>query len=290
MMKIFTATALALSLVFSPPVLAKEVQKKEEEIIRTVLKPLEKRGIKVEKIQPLTEIKVPGFDGFTVEVVDEIGARRIKRYIWISKDGKYIALNLLKVGERNGQRIIEPLQPKNAVSPLKKDFSWLKEVDQKLNKAGISHVIGKGEKKLYVIWDVFCPFCYRHFKEFNEETAKKLGVELHLIPFAVHGERSIKGLVYCTKLTKEKGVEGTFNYLYSLGNGNFRKYSKALQKEIEKESKETNKELAGVFKELRETLAKNNIRATPTFIFIPSGNEGYIFIGSRPLEEVVKTK
>ncbi|TCK04586.1 DsbA family protein [Phorcysia thermohydrogeniphila] len=289
-MKILS-TVLALSLALSPLAFGNEVKnevKKDEELIRTVLKPLEKRGIKIGSIQPLTDLKVPGFDGFIVEVIDEGNARKIKRYIWVSKDGKYIALNLLEVTEVKGDKILKPLQPKNAVSPLKMDLSWLKSVDEKLNKAGIPHVIGKGDKKLYIVWDVFCPFCYRHFNQFNEETAKKLDVELHLIPFAVHGERSIKGFVHFAKLAKEKGIEETFKHLYSLGNGNFRKYSSEIQKEMKKEGED--KELAKVFKELKDTLAKNKVRATPTIIFIPSGNEGYIFVGFRPLEEVVKLK
>jgi len=253
-----------------------------------ILKPLENRGIKVDKIEPVSDIKVPGFDGFTVEIVDEANARKIKRYVWISKDGKYIAINLLKVEEINGKEVLRPLQPKNSVVPIKKEFPWLKEIDKKLSEAGIPHVIGKGEKKLYIVWDIFCPFCYKHFNELNAETAKKLGVEIHLIPFAVHGKRSIDGFVQYAKLSREKGVEETFKYLYSLGNGNFRKYSREIQKKIKENSED--EKLKKLFTELRDTLAKNGVRATPTIIFIPSGEKGYIFVGFRPLEEVVKLK
>jgi len=82
-MRRFLSVGLIFSLFIAPAVYGAEKQKQEEELIREVLKPLESRGLKLETIKPFKDEKVPGFDGFIVEVKDENNARKIKKYIWI---------------------------------------------------------------------------------------------------------------------------------------------------------------------------------------------------------------
>jgi thiol:disulfide interchange protein DsbC len=274
------------------PVKAYKVSKEEEEIIRTLLKPLQVRGIEVKEIKPAPEVKVPGFKAFEVVVSDKLNAREVSKYIFLSKDDKFLTFEIFKV-RREGKTIhIEPLRPKEAVKPLKVDLSWLKDVEKKLQENKVPFVVGKSDKKVYITWDVLCPFCYRHFDKV-EEIAKKEGVELHMIPFPIHGEASIKGMIYYTKLAREKGVAGALKELYKLGDGDFGKYREKLEEITKKmELSEEDKKLEKFFKELRQELAEKGVRATPSMIYIPPGekDKGYIIVGFKPIKELLKMK
>ncbi|WP_456419399.1 DsbA family protein [Thermovibrio sp.] len=267
--------------------------KKEEAIIKALLKPLKVRGIEVKEIKSAESVKVPGFRAFEVTLLDKINSKEIKRYIFISPDNKYLTLEIFEVKEEGKTIHLKPIRPKNPVKQVKVDLSWVKEIDRKLQEANIPHVVGKSDRKVYIVWDVFCPFCYGHFNQIKE-IAEKNKVEIHMIPFPIHGENSLKGLIYYTQLAREKGATEAFRELYNLGDGNFRAYAKKLE-EKEKElklSKEEQEKLKKFFNQLKEELVKKGVHATPSIIYIPEGekDKGYIIVGFKPIDQVLKMK
>ncbi len=266
---------------------------KEEFLVKALLSPLSSRGVEVKEVKPVPSVKVPGFKTLEVELLDKRNGREIKKYIFVSQDDKYLALEIFKVKEEGKTIKISPLTPKNPVKKVKVDLSWVKEVDKELQKENIPHVVGKSDKKVYVVWDVYCPFCYSHFNQV-EEVAEKNQVEIHLIPFPIHGDNSLKGLLYYTQLAREKGAAGALKELYELGNGDFMTYVKRLeekQKEVKLSEKEK-KELTEFFKNLKVELIKNGVHATPTMIYIPPGekDKGYITVGFKPISQIIKEK
>ncbi|ADU97582.1 DsbA family protein [Thermovibrio ammonificans] len=265
----------------------------EEKIIKALLNPLKVKGIEVEKIEPTEAVKVPGFKTYEVTMIDKRRHREIKRYIFMTPDGKYLTLEIFKVRREGDVVHLTPLRPKNAEKPLKVDLSWVKQVDKALTEHNVPHVVGKGDKKVYIVWDIFCPFCYEHFNQI-EELAKKNGVEIHLIPFPIHGENSIKGLVVYTQMARKEGAAGALKELYRMGNGSFMVYAKKMEERIKKEEAKVpgREKLEEFFTQLREQLAKNGVRATPSIIYMPpnSGGKGYIYIGFKPIDQVINGK
>ncbi len=270
----------------------KDKTEEAEKVIRALLKPLSVRGIEVKSVKPTSEVKVPGFNTFKVDLIDKNNHRELKRFIFVNPENHYIALQIFKYSV-NGERVIlQPLKPKNAEKPLKVDISFINQIDKELTEANIPHIVGKSDKKIYIVWDVFCPFCYSHFNQV-EEIAKKNNVEIHMIPLAVHGENSLKGLVYYTRLAREKGTAGALKELYSMGNGDFMKYVKSLEKRL-KDQKEITKDQQKIIKTLKNIeiqLVKNGVRATPTLIYAPPGEmEGKIHVGFMPVDNFIKEK
>jgi len=266
---------------------------KEKAIIEAILKPLKARGIEVKEIKPAPEVKVPGFRTFEVTLIDRPNSREVKRYFFISPDNRYISLEIFRVKEEGKTLHLQPLRPENPVKPLKVDLSWVKEIDRKLEEMNVPYVIGKSDRKVYIVWDVYCPFCYRHFNQVAE-IAEKEGVELHMLPFPIHGENSIKGLLYYTQIAREKGAAQAFKELYALGNGDFTKYAKALEEKTKnlKMPQEEQEKLRKFFNDLKEELARKGVHATPSMIYIPPGEKdrGYVIVGFKPIRELVKLK
>jgi len=268
----------------------------EELIIRAVLKPLSVRGVEVKEVKAIKDSPVEGLRMFEVTIVDKKNNRLVRKYIWMSEDGKYLALDLFKVKKEGEKVSITPLKPKKSETPLKQDLSWLKAIDEKLQKANIPHVIGNGKNKVYIIWDVYCPFCYRHFKEVAGKKAQELDLQIHMIPLPVHGERSLKGFVYFTQLARKEGMKSAIEKMFSKGNGDFMKYAKIFSKEVDenysKIPEKERKELDKFYKDLQKELLSHNIHATPTIIYIPptEKEKGYVFVGFKPLEEIIKQK
>ena len=300
MRKIALAATLLITLTFTNGCLKAETQRtlRKEEVIQTekvikaLLKPLSTRGVEVKSVRPSEKVKVPGFETFEVDLVDKGHHKELKRFIFINPKEKLIALQMFKYSINGENVLLEPLKPKNAEKPIKIDVSFFKEIDKALSKANIPHVVGKSDKKVYVVWDVFCPFCYRHFGQI-EEIAKKNNVEIHLIPLAVHGENSVKGIIYYTKLARKKGATEALKELYNMGNGNFMKYAKALEEKLKKEKKitEDQEKIIKTLKKVEVQLVKNGVRATPTLIYVPPGkNKGKIHVGFIPIERLINEK
>jgi thiol:disulfide interchange protein DsbC len=291
-LKALTAALISVFAATSYAVASSPDYSKEEKIIRALLRPLQVRGIEVKSVKPTNEVKVPGFVTYEVDMIDKNNHREVKRYIFISPDDKYLALEIFSIREEGNTIHLKPLRPKNANKQLKVDLSWLKKVDRELSKNGVPHVIGKGEKKVYIVWDIFCPFCYEHFNQI-QEIAKKNGVEIHMIPFPIHGENSIKGLILYTEMARKKGAVEAFKELYKLGNGNFMNYANRMEQKLNSEysklPKEEREKLRKLFVGLRDELTKHGVRATPSVIYAPPGsNEGYIYVGFKPIREVIK--
>lgn len=272
---------------------------KDENLIKAVLKPLSRKNVVVKQVKKVN-LDVPGFFTFEVTLLDKGRNVEINKYIWISRDGKYLVLDMFSIKRERDKVLIRPLTPQKRIKqlpPEKEDLSWIKKIDEQLTKEGIPHVIGKGEKKVYVIWDVYCPFCYEHIKRLSPEKLAKEGIELHMIPFPVHGKASITGTMYFIKLSKEKGAEGALKYITTLGNGNFRDYVKEFEKEsnayVKGLSEKERKKEEQFVENLKKELIKGKVRGTPTIIYIPpneKNNMGYKILGYKPLNEVVKMK
>ncbi len=270
--------------------------RKDKELIEKIFKSLAKRGIVLDNVTVVNDAyRIPGYDVFMVALKDLRQNVRVKRYVWISKDRKHVIFDVFAIN--NGEKLsISPVRPKNSVEKLKVDLSWLKEVDEELKSLDIPHVIGKGNRnKIYVVWDVYCPFCYKHFGELPKK-AEELNVEIHMLPLAVHGKSSINGFVYFAQLAREMGLKEALSYLYSLGNGDFRKYVKKLEKESEEKlasmPKEKRRELESFFRRLKDKLLSKGIHATPSIVYVTDreSNRGYVITGFKPLEEVLKMK
>jgi len=268
----------------------------EELIIRAVLKPLSVRGVEVKEVKAIKDSPVEGLRMFEVTIVDKRNNRMVRKYIWMSEDGKYLVLDLFKVKKEGEEAAIIPLKPKESEIPLEQDLSWLKAIDEKLQKTNIPHVIGNGKTKVYIVWDIYCPFCYKHFKEIAGKKAQELDLQIHMIPLPVHGEKSLKGFVYFTQLARKEGMKNAIEEMFSKGNGDFMKYAETFSKEVDenysKIPEKERKELDKFYKDLQKELLSHSIHATPTIIYIPpmEKEKGYVFVGFKPLEEIIKQK
>ena len=275
----------------TPKTVKKEEITQTERAIKALLKPLSARGVEVRSVKPSEEVKIPGFETFEVDLIDRRNHRELKRFIFVNPKEKLITLQIFRYSI-NGEKVsLKPIKPKNAEKPIKVDISFLKDAEKELKQANIPFVVGKSNKKVYVVWDVFCPFCYSHFNQI-EEIAKKNHVEIHMIPLAVHGENSLKGLIYYTQLARKKGVAEALKELYRMGNGNFMEYARTLEKKL-KEKKESSdeKKIVEALKRVESVLIKNGVRATPTLIYAPPGEKkGYIHVGFVPIEKLIKEK
>jgi thiol:disulfide interchange protein DsbC len=268
----------------------------EESVIKAVLNPLSVRGVEVKEVKAIKDSPVKGLRTFEVTLIDKRNSRMVKKYIWMSEDGRYLALDLFKVKKEGKNAVITPLKPKESEVPLKQDLSWLKAIDRKLQKANIPNVIGNGKNRIYIVWDVYCPFCYKHFKEVAGKKVRELDLQIHMIPLPVHGERSMKGFVYFTQLARKEGIKNAMEKMFSRGDGDFRKYAKILSEEVDKNytriPEKERKELDKFYKDLQKELLSHGIHATPTIIYIPpvEKEKGYVFVGFKPLEKVIKQK
>jgi hypothetical protein len=261
--------------------------------LKKIFYPLQIRSVKIEKIEP-AKVNIPGFKTYKVSLIDEFRHQRINKYVFISKEGNYITFDLYRYKSIGNGVALSPVIPSNLVKNIKTDISFIKKADKLLTEANIPHVIGKGNKKVYIVWDVFCPFCSTPFNKI-EEIAKKNHIELHLIPLPVHGENYIKGLIYYTQLARKKGVSNAFKELYSLGNGDFKKYSQNLEKILNnggvRLSKQEQEKITKTLKEVENLLIKNRVMATSTIIYAPEGkNKGYIHVDFEPIGKLLKEK
>ncbi|MEO2068853.1 MAG: DsbA family protein [Desulfurobacteriaceae bacterium] len=291
----FLLTIFTISFLFSCSTTPGNVAFKEEEsLIKSILKPLAVKGVEIKEVKATDGSPFKDFTQFEVVLVDKRRNQLVKKYIWVSKDGNYLILDAFKIRKEADRVSLVPVKPKDSEVPLKQDLSWVEKIDEKLTKMNIPHVIGNGENIVYIVWDVYCPFCYKHFGEIVKK-AKELNLQVHLIPLAVHGKSSLEGFVYFTKLAREKGMEKTFQYLLKKGEGDFLKYAKTFEEETKKNLNsvpaEERESLMEFYKDLRNSLISHNITATPTVIFIPKGEtQGYVYVGFKPLEEVIKKK
>lgn len=294
-MRFFTCF-LALLLAFSCSANSKKVNVSNQDIklISSILKPLAQRGITVKSISQVKPSAVTGLKQYQVSLLDKHERQELNRYIFISENGKYVVFNVLEVKNLKGNVSLSPLRPSEGVKSIKVNLSWLKSMDDELNKNHIPHLLGNGKHRIYVAWDIYCPFCYDHFKDVVGKELKKLDVTLDLIPLPIHGKASIEGFTYFTQLARKMGMKGAMSYIFSMGNGNFQKYAECFSKKVNqnypKMDKGEKKNLGKFYTNIRKQLLSHYVHATPTIMYIPNGSKGYVFVGFRPLKEVLSMK
>ncbi len=241
-----------------------------------------------------TNLKVT-LRAYRIKFYNKFAKSYIYKYAWVSDNGSDFAIEIFQVKNENGEKTWQAIAPKKKIQMVKTDLSWLPPLVKELTKNNIPHEVGKGEKTVYVVWDVYCPFCYSHFKE----VAKKLqkgGLKLVFIPLAVHGEKSVKGFVYYTYLARKEGAAKAMLHLFDRGNGNYLKFSSSLEKEVEenysKIPKEEREKLEKFFINYRNQLLKNGIKATPTLIYMSDKEhkKGYVHIGFIPFKKLTSMK
>ncbi|WP_457570328.1 DsbA family protein [Desulfurobacterium sp.] len=233
---------------------------------------------------------------YKLKFKDKTGSRYIYGYVWMTDNGKNMALKLYKFDSetKGGMPLASVIEPKVREKMIKTDLSWFKNILKELDKNNIPHVVGNGNKTIYIVWDVYCPFCYENFSKVAESLKK--GIKLVFVPLPVHGERSIKGFVYYTYLARKEGAQKAMGHIFMRGNGNFMKFNQSLAEEVNKNynkiPEKERKELEKFYTQIRSDLLKKGINATPTIIYIPPGenNKGYIHRGFIPFDQLLKMK
>ncbi|OMH40579.1 DsbA family protein [Desulfurobacterium indicum] len=233
---------------------------------------------------------------YKLKFKDKAGSRYIYGYVWMTDNGKNMALKLYKFDSetKGGMPLASVIEPKVREKMIKTDLSWFKNILKELDKNNIPHVVGNGNKIIYIVWDVYCPFCYQNFSKVAESLKK--GIKLVFVPLPVHGERSIKGFVYYTYLARKEGAQKAMGHIFMRGNGNFMKFNQSLAEEVNKNynkiPEKERKELEKFYTKIRSDLLKKGINATPTIIYIPPGenNKGYIHRGFIPFDQLLKMK
>ena len=176
----------------------------------------------------------------------------------------------LQAFELKDGRLVPVLKVRAEKVPI--DVSFLRDIERKMRKAGINNVAGKkGAPRLYVIFDAYCPFCIKGIKKEYPELAKHY--EIHFIPFAVHGEKSVKALACILERWKKERPDEVLREVFGKFNGSWQEYGEQFNS--------CRQEFAPLVKEITSTLIKNGIVATPTFIY-QKGDRFYLSIGKPP--------
>ncbi len=265
-------------------------------IIKEIVKPLKSRGVELKSVERANKQIIEGFKTYKVRLFDKKNARYLNRYIWLSENNRYFTFQILEAKFENGTLRVAPVEPEKSVEPAKVDLSWLSKVERELKENGIPYEVGNGKKTVYIVWDIYCPFCYSHFKEVVGKKIKELDVTLKMIPLPVHGKSSLEGFVYFTDMAQKIGFKEAMENIFEKGNGDFVKYAKEFSKEVKDKYKtipeEKRKKLEEFYKNLSKELTSHEIHATPTIIYIPPGekNKGYVTVGFVPIEQVLKMR
>ncbi|WP_457568629.1 DsbA family protein [Desulfurobacterium sp.] len=233
---------------------------------------------------------------YKLKFKDKTGSRYIYGYVWMTDNGKEMALKVYKFDSetKGGMPLASVIEPAKREEMIKTDLSWFKKILNELNKNNIPHVVGNGTKTVYIVWDVYCPFCYENFSKVAQSLKK--GIKLVFVPLPVHGQRSIKGFVYYTYLARKEGAQKAMGHIFMRGKGNFLKFNQSLAEEVNKNynkiPENERKELEKFYANLRAELLKKGINATPTIIYIPPGekNKGYVHRGFIPFDKLFKLK
>lgn len=176
----------------------------------------------------------------------------------------------LQAFELKDGRLVPVVKVKAEKIPI--DVSFLESIEKKMRQAGINNVAGKrGAPHLYVIFDAYCPFCIRGIKKEYPELSRKY--EVHFIPFAVHGERSVKALSCILERWKRERPDKVLREVFGRFKGDWQEYGEQFNS--------CRQEFSPLVREITSTLVKNGIAATPTFIY-QKGDRFYLSIGKPP--------
>jgi len=258
------------------------------ETAQTLANSFKEKGYEIKEFKKLKS-EIPNFDKYLLGVAIPLENKEVRRYIWVSKDGKYVILALF---EKKGTNFV-PIQPKKAIVELneKRNLNFVKKVEKILKENNIPYTIGNGKKELYMLWDVFCPFCHEYLR-LLKNTSEIKDYTIKLLPFPVHGEMSFKGFTYLAWYSKKYGWD---KYQKEYMNISYREYKDKLLKDIQEKYKEIpqkeKEKYEKIFKQIKEEFVKAGMRGTPTVIKVKEkGNswQGCISIGAKPLKEFEK--
>ncbi len=255
------------------------------ETLELLLKSFEKQGLKV-KEEKEVKSEFPNFDKYLIGLEFPQNHKEVRRYIWISKDGKYILLGVFK---RQGNRVVA-IEPKKTVVQLSEvqNLNFIKNVEKILKENNIPYTIGHGEKEIYIVWDVFCPFCHEYIKLIKNNPEFK-NYTIKLIPFPVHGKASIEGFTYLVWYSKKYGWD---KYQKEYMSKNVREDEKKLAKDLQSKyseiPEEERKKYEKIFVQIRNELIKAGMRGTPTVIKVKEKGEnwqGCVNLGAKSLKD-----
>ena len=195
----------------------------------------------------------------------------------VVKDGMKAEFPIVKVGDTyyglpmklvNGELV--SVKPKVSLVPVKADF--LNKAQRQLSiQFGNSFIVrGEGKGRLYVVFDAFCPFCMKALKSGELDELKKKYSSIVLLPLAVHGKESVKGLSCIYEKAKKEGMEKALKEVFSWKKGDDVKSWLDYKKRIDGCS--FSNETEEVVKKVSELLSKNGVSATPTFFYFDGGN------------------
>jgi len=144
----------------------------------------------------------------------------------------------------------------------------IKQVVADYLKKGFNLRINNNEEKptLYVVWDVFCPFCKEGIKNGTLNKLKEK-YSVIVVPFAVHGKASLKGEAYFLERSKEIGVEESLKEWFSKIEPRVIEKvqdKKKFEEELNKLS--SNERLEDFILNKSKKLFQAGITATPTFV------------------------
>jgi len=246
------------------------------------------KGYEIKEFKKLKS-EIPNFDKYLLGVVIPLENKEVRRYIWVSKDGKYVILALF---EKKGSKFV-PIQPKKSVVEIneKRNLEFVKKIEKTLKENNIPYTIGNGKKEIYMLWDVFCPFCHEYLRLLKNSPEMK-DYTIKLIPFPIHGEMSLKGFTYLTWYSQNYGWD---KYQKEYMNINYGKYKDKLLKDIQTKYKEipqkVKEKYEKIFKQMKEELVKAGMRGTPTVIKVKEKGEnwqGCVNIGAKHFKDFEK--
>ena len=221
------------------------------------------KGYEIEEFKKL-QSEIPNFDKYLLGIVIPSENKKVRRYIWVSRDGKYVILALFEKRDSN----FFPIQPKNPVVELdeKRNLEFIRKLEKILEENNIPYTIGNGKKEIYILWDVFCPFCHEYIK-LLEKSPEIKDYTIKLIPFPIHGEASLKGFTYLVWYSQNYGWD-KFQKEYM--NVNYKEYKNKILKDIQTKYKKIPQKMKEkyekIFEQIKEEFIKAKMRGTPTVI------------------------
>ncbi|SNR84421.1 DsbA family protein [Desulfurobacterium atlanticum] len=275
--------------------------KEDVELVKKMFGHAAGRNLELVDVEPTN--KTVTLRAYKVKFKDKKSPRYVYGYVWLSTEeagkdgkGKIMTFKIYEItGEsKDGMPLAAPIEPEKQEEMYKTDLSWFKKIVKELEDKNIPHTIGKGDKVVYIVWDVYCPFCYNNFGKVAKSL--KEGIKLVFVPLPVHGETSVKGFVYYTYLARKEGAQKAMGHIFMRGDGNFGKFRRSFEEEVEKNynkiPEKERKELEKFYRDIRAQLVKKGINATPTIVYIPptEKDKGYIHRGFIQFDKLFELK
>lgn len=229
------------------------------------------------KVKKLNKSVVNGFTQLEVTIVDKRSGTLMHRYLWISKDKKFVIPEL--VIYQNGR--LERYLPPKPTEHVPVDIGWFMKMWKKL-PAEMKKSYGKG-KDVYMFSDPYCPFCKREIKKLFE-MAKENKIRLHIVPFDVHGKKAEEASLIFVMIEKEKGLKAAIESVEAASFGDVDKIVKKYKDKL----KELEKKYSPTLRMISTTAMMSGIRGTPAVIIPTKGTKGYLIVGLSDITPYIK--